>query len=102
MTTDAALAAALSIVLLVPPQPAGTRPPRILLAALAWAVTAVVAVAVMSLRWHYFTDTMAGAAVGMGTAAALALLIDLPVPRRGLARLCRAWPGPDPRPSGPA
>lgn len=93
VTTDAALAAVLSIVLLVPPQPAGSRLPRILLAALAWAVTAVVAVAVMSLRWHYFTDTLAGAAVGTGTAALLALLIDLPAPRRGLDRLCRAWPG---------
>jgi len=93
VTTDAALAAALSIVLLVPPQPHGTRLPRILLTALAWAVTVVVAVAVMSLRWHYFTDTLAGAAVGTGTAALLALLIDLPVARRGLDRLCRAWPG---------
>ena len=69
------------------------RLPRILLAALAWAVTVVVAVAVMSLRWHYFTDTLAGAAVGTGTAALLALLIDLAGPRRGLDRLCRAWPG---------
>ena len=67
--------------------------PGILLAALVWAVTVVVAVAVMSLRWHYFTDTLAGAAVGTGTAALLALLIDLPVARRGLDRLCRAWPG---------
>jgi membrane-associated phospholipid phosphatase len=101
VTTDAALAAALSIVLLVPPQPPGTRLPRILLAALAWAVTAVVAVAVMGLRWHYFTDTLAGAAVGTGTAALLALLIDLPALRRGLDRLCRAWPGrahAEPRP----
>ena len=56
-------------------------------------MTVVVAVAVMSLRWHYFTDTLAGAAVGTGTAALLALLIDLPAPRRGLDRLCRAWPG---------
>jgi membrane-associated phospholipid phosphatase len=99
VTTDAALAAALSIVLLVPPQPPGTRLPRILLAALAWAVTVVVAVAVMSLRWHYFTDTLAGAAVGIGTAAALALLIDLPALRRGLDRLCRAWPSRAPGPA---
>lgn len=104
VTTGAALAAALSILLLIPPQPAGTRLPRILLPALAWAVTVVVAVAVISLRWHYFTDTLAGAAVGTGTAALLALLIDLPAPRRALDRLCRAWPGPDPAgldPAGP-
>jgi undecaprenyl-diphosphatase len=92
VTTAAALAASLSILLLVPPQPARTRLPRILLPALAWAVTVVVAVAVLCLRWHYFTDTLAGAAVGTGTAALLALLIDLPALRRGLDRLCRAWP----------
>jgi hypothetical protein len=42
------------------------------------------------LRWHYFTDTVAGAAVGAGTVCALALLLDLgsaaargnPEPRR--------------------
>ena len=90
VTTDAALAAALSIVLLIPPQPPGTRLPRILLPALAWAVTVVVAVAVI---------TLAGAAVGTGTAALLALLIDLPALRRGLDRLCRAWPGR--APTGP-
>ena len=92
VTTDAALAAVLSILLLIPPQRAGTRLPRILVVALAWAVTVVVAIAVMGLRWHYFTDTVAGAAVGIGTTAALALLIDLPALRRGLDRLCRAWP----------
>ena len=27
--------------------------------------------------WHYFTDTVAGAAVGVGTVCALALVIDL-------------------------
>ena len=102
VTTDAALAAALSILLLVPPQPARTRLPRILLVALAWAVTVVVAIAVMGLRWHYFTDTLAGAAVGIGAAAALALLIDLPALRRGLDRLCRAWPSRAPGPDRPA
>ena len=54
----------------------------------------MVAVAVMSLEWHYFTDTIAGAAVGVGITAGLGLLIDLPVVRRALGRLCQAWPGP--------
>jgi len=56
--------------------PGPARSLAALVAALAWAMTAVVAVAVISLRWHYFTDTLAGAAVGIGTAALLALLID--------------------------
>jgi membrane-associated phospholipid phosphatase len=100
VTTVSALAATATVLLAIPPQQAGTRLPRVLLTAVAWAVTVVVAVAVMSLRWHYFTDTIAGAAVGVGTTAALGLLIDLPVVRRVLGRLCRARPGavagPDP------
>jgi membrane-associated phospholipid phosphatase len=94
VTTVSALAATATVLLLIPPQQAGTRLPRILLTVVAWAVTVVVAVAVMSLEWHYFTDTIAGAAVGVGTTAGLGLLIDLPVARRALGRLCRAWPGP--------
>lgn len=46
----------------------------------------VVASAVIALRWHYFTDTVAGAAVGIGTATGLALVLDTPVARRALAR----------------
>ena len=47
---------------------------RGLLACLAWPATAA---AVIALRWHYFTDTVAGVAAGTGTVLALALLIDL-------------------------
>jgi membrane-associated phospholipid phosphatase len=46
----------------------------------------VVAVGVIGLRWHYFTDTLAGAALGTGTVCGLALLLDLPAVRRRLAR----------------
>ena len=42
----------------------------------------VVAVGVIGLRWHYFTDTVAGAAVGIGTVCALALVLDLRTRRR--------------------
>jgi membrane-associated phospholipid phosphatase len=38
----------------------------------------VVAAGVIGLRWHYFTDTLAGAAVGTGTVCGLALLLDVP------------------------
>jgi uncharacterized membrane protein len=40
-------------------------------------VTLATAAGVIGLRWHYFTDTVAGVAVGTGTVLALALLIDL-------------------------
>jgi membrane-associated phospholipid phosphatase len=87
VTTVSALAATLTVLLLVPPQSPRTRVPRVLLLLLAWAVTCVVAVAVISLRWHYLTDTIAGAAVGAGMAGGIALLIDLRVVRRGMAAL---------------
>jgi membrane-associated phospholipid phosphatase len=46
------------------------------LVALACAVTVTVATAVIGLRWHYLTDTVAGAAVGIAAVIALALLFD--------------------------
>src|ERR1700744_2002814 len=72
-----ALTATLAVLLLVPPQQAKTRTARVTLVAVACVVTAVVATAVIGLRWHYFTDCVAGAAVGIGTVLALALLLDL-------------------------
>jgi membrane-associated phospholipid phosphatase len=55
--------------------------PRWVIPAVAWLAVAVVAVGVMGLRWHYFTDTVGGAALGTGTACALALALDLSWPR---------------------
>jgi hypothetical protein len=43
---------------------------------------------VIGLRWHYFTDTVAGAAVAVATVCALCLLLD---GARGLPGL-RRWP----------
>jgi membrane-associated phospholipid phosphatase len=75
-TSIVALTTMLAVVLLVPPQRPGTRPARVLVVVAGCAVSAVVASAVMALRWHYFTDTVAGAAVGVGTVCALALILD--------------------------
>jgi membrane-associated phospholipid phosphatase len=36
-----------------------------------------VVVGVIAVRFHYFTDTVAGAAVGTGTVCGLALVLDL-------------------------
>ena len=72
-----ALTATLAVLLLVPPQPTASRPVRVPLVAAACVITAIVATGVIGLRWHYFTDTVAGAAVGAGTVLALALLTDL-------------------------
>jgi membrane-associated phospholipid phosphatase len=73
----AAQTALLAILLLVPPQRRRTRTARRTLIMLYCLITAAVAAAVIGLRWHYFTDTVAGAAVGTGTVLALSLLLDL-------------------------
>jgi membrane-associated phospholipid phosphatase len=49
-------------------------------------------IGVIAVRFHYFTDTVAGAAVGVGTVCGLALVLDLipavrpsRIPRRSAA-----------------
>lgn len=87
-----ALAATVTVLLLAPPQGTRTRIVRVLLSAGACALGGLVAVGVIGLRWHYFTDTVAGAAVGIGTVCGLALLLDLTVVRRLIGRVCRQPP----------
>jgi membrane-associated phospholipid phosphatase len=42
----------------------------------AYLTAVVVVLGVIAVRFHYFTDTAAGAAVGVGTVCWLALLLD--------------------------
>jgi membrane-associated phospholipid phosphatase len=88
-----ALAAAVTL-LLIPPKSAKAGTLRVLIAAAACLLGAVVAVAVIGLRWHYFTDTVAGAAVGIGAVCGLALILDLPTARRWLASAGLRYRGP--------
>lgn len=76
-TSVAAQTAMLAVLLLVPPQRQRTRKARVTLVSVYCVITAALATAVIALRWHYFTDTVAGVAVGAGTVLALALLLDL-------------------------
>jgi len=84
---------------------AGTRVPSVLrapgvrralgvLRVLIPAVMIVVAVGVgaglIGLEWHYFTDIIGGAAVGVGSVCALALILDLP-PIRSLIAMVGGW-----------
>jgi membrane-associated phospholipid phosphatase len=73
-----ALAATIAVLLCAPPRPVKARVFRIGIPVAACVLGSVVAVGVIGLRWHYFTDTVAGAAMGIGTVCALALLLDLP------------------------
>jgi membrane-associated phospholipid phosphatase len=86
-----ALAGTLAVLLVRAP-PGRARALRVLIPAAACVLGGVVAVALIGLRWHYFTDTVAGAAVGIGTVCGLALLLDLPACRRWLAWACREPP----------
>ena len=84
-----ALAATVTILLLVLPQPARFIVPRVLIATVAWLLVVVVAIGLIGLQWHYLTDIVAGAAVGIGTVCGLALALDL-VP----ALLAKAFAAP--------
>jgi|HubBroStandDraft_2_1064218.scaffolds.fasta_scaffold156944_2 membrane-associated phospholipid phosphatase len=90
--TMSALAATLTVLLLIPPRPATARLMQRLIPAVACLLAIVVAIGVIGLRWHYFTDTVAGAAEGIATVAALALLLDLPPARQRLDRLAAYIP----------
>jgi membrane-associated phospholipid phosphatase len=81
-TSIVSLTAMLAVLLLVSPQRPGPRLARVLVVAVGCVASVLVAFAVIALRWHYFTDTVAGAAVGVGTVCALALILDLAWSRR--------------------
>ena len=72
-----ALVATITVLLLASPWPAMTRPLRVLILAVAYLAAVAVVVGVIGVRFHYFTDTVAGAAVGTGTVCGLALVLDL-------------------------
>jgi membrane-associated phospholipid phosphatase len=84
-----ALSTALAVVLLSPrsgrPHPAV----RIGAVVVAVAVSCLVGMAMIGLDFHYFTDTIGGAAVGIGVVLGTAFLLDVEVVRRWLGRLSR-------------
>jgi len=80
-----AMTTTLAILLLVPPQQSRTRRLRVLLVLAALAIALIVAAAVIALEWHYFTDTIGGAAVAIGVVGALAIAIDLLTASRWLS-----------------
>ena len=80
------------MLLLASPRPAAAGPLRVLILAVACLAVAAVVIGVIAVRFHYFTDTVAGAAVGIGTVCGLALVLDLipavrpsRIPRRSAA-----------------
>jgi membrane-associated phospholipid phosphatase len=67
--------------------PTRARPPgwlRVVIPAVMVAVGVAVAISMIGLDYHYFTDTVAGAALGVGVALGTALCLDTPRLRRAL------------------
>jgi membrane-associated phospholipid phosphatase len=70
-----ALAATVTVLLLTQPQPGKAGALRVLVPAAVYVLAGVVAITLIGLRFHYFTDTVAGAAVGTGVVLACALTL---------------------------
>jgi len=84
------------LVLTGPARPALPAALRWLLAAVAAAAIIALAPALVAIDYHYFTDTIGGAGIGLGTVLATALTLDAVI-----ARLARARSGDiDPVPAG--
>ena len=87
-----ALVTCIAVLLIDPP---GTKAPvsmRIVLALLAFALGCTVALGLVAAKWHYFTDTIGGAAVGVGVTIALALALDRAGARRDQHRAASVVP----------
>jgi len=98
-------AVATALTVLLAGAPGVPRAVRLAVAAIAYAVAAAVATAMIALGFHYFTDVVAGAAVGAGTVLATALVLDVLVlawRRRSRARSPAAGTGGRPAPAGTA
>jgi membrane-associated phospholipid phosphatase len=84
-----ALSTALAVVLLSPRSGRPGVAIRIGVVAVAVVVSCVVGMAMIGLDFHYFTDTVAGAAVGTGVVLGVTFLLDAELIRRWLGRLGR-------------
>jgi membrane-associated phospholipid phosphatase len=76
-----ALAGVCSVLLIDPPRHRVPGRLRLLLSLVALLVACGVSAAMIDLGWHYFTDAVAGAAVGIGVVLACTLALDLVINR---------------------
>lgn len=97
MTALFALTAGAAVILLDPPGGRLSRAVRIGIVATLVIIDTVVAAALITMEYHYFTDIIAGAAVGIGVVLTCAFLLDISVLRRRLAITYRSRrPAPEP------
>jgi membrane-associated phospholipid phosphatase len=78
------VAAVLAVLLLNPPRSRPAPWIRVLIVVMAAAAGAAVAISMIGMDYHYFTDTVAGAAVGIAVVLGTAFVLDLPAARRRL------------------
>jgi membrane-associated phospholipid phosphatase len=76
-TAVVTIAASAAVLFLGPQRPVRPRPLRLAILVIGCLLAIAVAVGVIGLQWHYFTDTLGGAAVGIGAVCGLALGLDL-------------------------
>jgi len=76
-TAIVAIGASAAVLFIGPQRPARAAALRLAIPAIGCLLAVAVAVGVIGLQWHYFTDTVAGAAVGIGTVCGIALGLDL-------------------------
>ena len=74
--TAFALAAVVMILMLCPSWHVLPLAVRLAITLAVMLVACAVAFAVIGLNWHYFTDTLAGAAIGVGTIVGVSLILD--------------------------
>ena len=80
-TAAFALATVAAFLLVGPTAPRGLAPLRWIAAVCVFMLAGVIAVALVISGYHYATDTIGGAAVGIATTCVVALLIDAIAPR---------------------
>lgn len=87
-----ALATTVAVLLAGPLRPRLLAAVRLLLAVAALLAAGAVAISLVGLGVHYFTDTVGGAAVGMAVVLATAFIIDRVGPVRQWALWHPSWP----------
>lgn len=92
-TSMFALAAVCAVLLVDPPRRRVPGVVRLLLVFGAVMLAAAVSAAMVAIGAHYFTDALAGAAIGTGLVLACALALDLVLSRARRARGSRSVPG---------
>ena len=75
-TATFALITCAAVLLIDPPATRAPASMRIVLAALSVGLGVMVALALVAARFHYITDTIGGAAVGIGVTLTIALVLD--------------------------